>query len=39
MKINPAFPPARVDLPTRRAERDVYQELGPAPCLDAPSTR
>ena len=27
MKINPAFPPARVDLPTRRAERDIYQAL------------
>ena len=27
MKINPAFPPARMDLPVRRAEREIYQAI------------
>ena len=27
MQINPAFPPSRLDMPKRRAERQIYQSL------------
>ena len=27
MQINPAFPPSRMDMPKRRAERQIYQSL------------
>ena len=31
MQIHPAFPPSRLDMPTRRAERGIYQDLGASP--------
>ena len=31
MQIHPAFPPSRLDMPTRRAERDIYTALEASP--------
>ncbi len=31
IKTNPAFPPSRLDEPTRRAERDIYQAVEASP--------
>ena len=31
MQIHPAFPPSRLDMPTRRAERDIYQAVEASP--------
>ena len=31
MKINPTFPPSRLQDPMRRAERDIYQAIAASP--------